>query len=240
MDTQNLAPSTTPSILDWILEPSPNDKKANCGRLTQITVYTNGTVSVKAFYCHRYDCPRCSAERKKQVVGKILGHSTFWYVRVIGESELSAARKKVKRSGDVYCAVGAGNDVLLLTKKPTFPDSRLVAMDLLKELVEQHLECGYSYRHRRFRHSNGLFPSSKNHPLALTSSAGMPHLKRWMMSYFILARWGSITAGPWAGITCGRLMMALALKGCYAPLPVIWYGLNVRVSNLKLFNYYKH
>jgi hypothetical protein len=79
-NTQNQVPSTTSSILDWILEPSSDDKKANCGRLTQITIFTpNGTVSVKAFYCHRYDCPRCVAERKKQVVDKILGHSTFWY-----------------------------------------------------------------------------------------------------------------------------------------------------------------
>ncbi|MFC1930008.1 hypothetical protein ACFLW6_04040 [Chloroflexota bacterium] len=158
MDTLN------PTSLDWLLEPTPTDKKANCGKLTQITVYSNGTVSVKAFYCHRYDCPRCGAQRREEIKSMIMGIRPFWYVKTINEGEFPSTRKRVKRAGDKYCAIGAGDNILLLTQKPTFPDAKIMGMGQLENLINKHLDYEYYYRHRRFRHSNGLFPP-KGKPL---------------------------------------------------------------------------
>ncbi len=159
------------SLLDWITEPTPNLKVQNCGKLTQVTVFTNGVVSVKAFHCHRYDCPRCGNEQKAEIKKKIIDKSPIWYGKVISEIEYGAAQKRIKRAGEQYCALGMGDEILILTMAPVLNGSSMLALGKLESSIDEYLDCEYAYRKRRFRHSNGLFPSKPSSPITT-------HIKR--------------------------------------------------------------
>jgi hypothetical protein len=154
------------SVFDWLPEPSPSSKKLRCGQLTQITEYSTGTVGVMAFYCHRHDCLRCGALRRKEIIQTIMTKSKVWYVQTISEDELLGMRKKVGRAGEQYCAVGAGDRILMMTLKPMLQGSHITGLSKLEYLIDGHLDCEYDYRTRRFRHSNGLFPAK---PKPITS-----------------------------------------------------------------------
>ena len=90
----------TTTILDWITEPSPVDKKVNCGKFSQVTIFVNGTVSVMMLRCHRFDCPKCGIDRKKEIMETILEHQALWYVTSTTEEEYSALVKRINRSGE--------------------------------------------------------------------------------------------------------------------------------------------
>ncbi|MBN2239023.1 MAG: hypothetical protein JW712_04560 [Dehalococcoidales bacterium] len=158
-------------MLDWLTEPSTADKVANCGKLTQITIYSNGTVMVRAFYCHRYDCPQCFAKRKVEIKSKIMKVSKFWFMTLTDEDHFSAVKKRITRTGEKYCAVGRGDNILVLTLHKVLENTRVVGMEHLENLIDKHLDCEYNYRKRRLRHSRGLFPSEKK-------SLNTIHIKR--------------------------------------------------------------
>ena len=146
------------SILDWFRAPSPQDKKEACGRVTQIVEYTNGTVGVMAFYCHRWDCPTCEANRREEIKRQISSARSFWFMKVIDDMKYSAVAKRVKRAGAKYCALGRGENVLMLTTRKVFEDSSSVYGEKLSRLIDLFLEsCPYAYRRRKFRHSKDLF-----------------------------------------------------------------------------------
>lgn len=146
------------TLLDWVTEPSSVDKKTNCGKFSQITIFVNGTVSVKAFYCHRYDCLKCGVDRRKEIVDTIMKYKPLWYAISTTESEYSAMVKRVNRAGAKYCAIGSGDKILVLTPNKVIESSELTGLAKLKNLIEDHLDCPYAYKSHIFRHSNGLFP----------------------------------------------------------------------------------
>lgn len=148
------------SILDWFRTPSPQDKKEACGKVTQIVEYTNGTVGVMAFYCHRWDCPTCEANRREEIKQQITNARSFWFMKIIDDVSYSAVTKQVKRASAKYCALGRGENTLMLTTSKVFEDSISVYGEKLLRLVDLFLEsCPYDYRHRKFRHSKDLFPA---------------------------------------------------------------------------------
>lgn len=148
------------SILDWVRAPTPEDKRELCGKVTQIVEYTNGTVGIMAFYCHRWDCERCEAERKKVITQQIMNTLPYWFMMVIENRRYSAVTKRVNRAGAKYFALGTGENVLALTNRKVFKESKPVYGENLHRLIYLYLDCPYSYRHRRFRHSRGLFPKT--------------------------------------------------------------------------------
>lgn len=167
--TSNVITTATP--LDWLTEPTPAIKKSNCGKLTQVTVFTNGTISVMAFHCHRYDCMKCGTDRKAEIKDKIIKRQRYWYVLEINEANYPAIQKRIKRAGEQYCVVGGGDRLLLLTLKPVIEGSKAMVGYKLSNSIDKYLDCPYDYRKRRFRHSSGLFePEPKNDPLT--------HIKR--------------------------------------------------------------
>jgi hypothetical protein len=153
--------SSNPSVLDWITEPIPSQKKALCGQVTQITLYTNNTILVQAYYCHRFDCPRCGLERKQQIKDKILKASNIWYVKSISENEYTAITKRINRSGSKYCVIGSGDKLLLMTLNPVIEGSKASLGSVLESQIDKYLDCAYDYRQRRFKHSQGLFPAEE-------------------------------------------------------------------------------
>jgi hypothetical protein len=157
--------------LDWITEPSPVDKKANCGKLTQVTVFVNGVVSVQPFACHRYDCLKCGSDRRKEIIDTIIKHQALWYAVSTTEREYSALIKRISRAGETYCAVGRGDKILVLTPNKVIENSELMGLSKLEKLIEDHLNCGYSLGKHLFRHTNGLFP-------AKPKSTNPIHIKR--------------------------------------------------------------
>jgi hypothetical protein len=145
--------------LDWVPSPSIASKKSHCGKITQITFYTTGSVNIKGFYCHRYDCPRCSADHKNEIKAMIVAKRKMWYFKVIDEDELSKVQEKVFHTDVKYCALGTGANILLLTTSPVLSGTRFAAVAQLAGFIDKALDCGYQYRTRRFRHSQGLFPA---------------------------------------------------------------------------------
>ena len=150
--------------LDMAFTPSPELKKQSCGKITVITLYSNHSVGVIAYRCHRWDCPDCRQERVNQIQNDIMGISKLWFARVISDDIYDATRKRIKRAGAVYCAVGRDDNVLMLTNQPVLEDSEILADDELAERVEQHLYGTYSHRRRRFRHTRGLIPNRSKPP----------------------------------------------------------------------------
>lgn len=159
------------SVLDWIPAPTPPDKTAACGKVTQIVEYSNGTIGVMAFYCHRWDCARCRQARKQEIIDQIFSVSVLWWVHLIDSGKYQAVRKRIARAGAKYCAVGSGSEILILTDKLALPESKLVSKLILEPLIGQYLESDYNYRHNRFRHSQGLFPKA-------STSMVQVHIKR--------------------------------------------------------------
>jgi hypothetical protein len=152
--------ATLPSILDWKLAPTPSDRLTSCGKLTHITEYTNSTIQVMKFFCHRWDCPTCKAASIERTASKIMKFSPIWYTKTVGIDEFSAMQKRIQRSDAIYCGVGV-EKILLLTNRPILPDMELKHGGKLKELISAYLDQPSGYRERRFRHSNNLFPKKE-------------------------------------------------------------------------------
>lgn len=158
------APASAPaSALDWVLAPTPRDKIAGCGKVTQITEFSNGTVGVMTFYCHRWDCEHCRQVSKRMVIDKVLKKSVLWYAIPINSSKYDATRKRIVRADAKYVAIGSGDEILMLTDKPVLEDCKLLSKVHLEPLIDRYLEAEsqYDYRHRRFRHSAGLFSAAQ-------------------------------------------------------------------------------
>jgi hypothetical protein len=109
---------------------------------------------------------------KQEIINKIMKKSLLWYAIPIDSSKYQAIRKRIARAGAKYAAIGSGDEILMLTDKPVLKESRLLSKPHLESLIEQYLdlESPYDYRHKRFRHSAGLFP--------LTQSKMDIHIKR--------------------------------------------------------------
>ena len=153
------------SALDLILDPPPDVKKSACGKSTLITLYTNRTVGVRMYQCHRWDCPTCGPARKQIIMDDLEATSPRWYTVLIDDVDYDRVRKKIKRAGAGYCAIGRGESVLLLTDRPVFEDCVVLGGDQLREQVNHFIDtCGYFYRRRRIRHSQGLFPPKPQPP----------------------------------------------------------------------------
>jgi hypothetical protein len=88
----------------------------------------------------------------------IMRRSKVWFGKIVTESEMDAVKKRVSNAHDKYCALGVGDNILVMTLSKILPDSHAVGFSQLPDMIEHHLNCGYGYRLRRFRHSNGLFP----------------------------------------------------------------------------------
>ena len=151
------------SVLDWVLAPTPLEKMKACGSVTQITEFSNGTIGIMTFYCHRWDCEHCRQASKQSIINKIMKKSLLWYTKPIEASKYQAIRKRVVRAGAQYVAIGSGDEILMLTDKPVLEGAKLLSKLQLEPLIERYLESEsqYDYRHRRFRHSEGLFPPTK-------------------------------------------------------------------------------
>jgi hypothetical protein len=133
---------------------------AACGKVTQIIEYSNGTIGVMTFYCHRWDCDHCRQVSKQEIINKIMKKSLLWYAVPIQSSRYQAIRKRIARADAKYAAIGSGVEILILTDKPVLEESKLLSKPHLEPLIAQYLdlESQYDYRHKRFRHSVGLFP----------------------------------------------------------------------------------
>ena len=158
------------TMLDMVLDPSPQEKLAKCGSVTLINIYNNGTIGVRTFFCHRWDCPRCGSRRRQEIQDDIKNVSPIWFSTTINDDNYQATRKRIKRAGASYCAVGRG-EVLMLTNRPILEDSGMVGGDELLDLIDKHLDCPYHHRQRLVRHSNGLFPPKCPPPSSI-------HIKR--------------------------------------------------------------
>jgi hypothetical protein len=151
------------SVLDWVTAPTPQDKTKACGTVCQIIEYSNRTLAVLTFYCHRWDCAHCREANKKAIISKIIGKSVLWYTATIDAHDYGAVTKRISRAGSKYVAVGSGAEILMLTDKPVLENAKLLSKIHLEPLINKYLESEsiYDYRHRRFRHSEGLFPAAQ-------------------------------------------------------------------------------
>jgi len=158
-----LSTNAAASVLDWVLAPTPQDKRAACGKVTQITEYFNGTIGIVTFFCHRWDCGHCRQASKQAVIDKVLKKSLLWYTLPIDANQYEAIRKRIVRTGGKYVGLGSGPEILMLTDKPVLDDCKLLSKIQLEPLIDQYLEneSEYDYRHRRFRHSAGLFSAAQ-------------------------------------------------------------------------------
>lgn len=151
---------TTISALDLVLEPPPSVKKSACGKSTLVIIYTNGTICVRTYRCHRWDCPLCGQERKESIIRDLEAIRSEWYSIIIDDEQYERIRKRAKRAGAGYCAIGRGDEVMMLTDLPVFNDGKILAGEQLRGQVEKHIDqCSYSHRQRRIRHNQGLFPA---------------------------------------------------------------------------------
>lgn len=158
-----MSTNTPVTALDWITTPTSQDKTKVCGKVTQLTEYVNGTIGIVVFYCHRWDCVHCREASKKTIISKIMKKSMLWYTATIDANDYGAVTKRINRAGSKYVAVGSGSTILILTDKSVIEGSKLMSKINLEPLIDHYLdsESQYDYRHRRFRHSEGLFPAAK-------------------------------------------------------------------------------
>jgi hypothetical protein len=138
------------NYLDWILEPSSQDKLASCGKHTQITLYSNNNVQLIRFYCHRWDCPNCSTKKRDAIRKEIMDVSPYWWKVDLNVRSYQAVQKQINRAGAKYIALGTGENTTV------FVDKKLA--DSIEEILKQPSE----FRQRRFKHSRDLFQRRKS------------------------------------------------------------------------------
>jgi len=152
----------TTNYLNWITEPSPQDKLSSCGKHTQITLYSNNSIQLIRFYCHRWDCPNCSKKKREAIRKEIMDVSTWWWKFDPKGRSYQAVQKQIKRAGAKYIALGTGSDTTIFVNMK-LDDSEIVAFQKLADLIEEILNQPSKQRERKFKHSQGLF-SVNNSP----------------------------------------------------------------------------
>ena len=149
------------NYLDWIQEPRPQDKLSSCGKHTQITLYSNNSVQLIRFYCHRWDCPNCSKKKREAIRNEIMDVSTWWWKFDPKGRSYQAVQKQIKRAGAKYIALGTGSDTTFFVNM-NLEDNEIVAFQKLADLIEEILNQPSKTRERKFKHSQGLFSVDKS------------------------------------------------------------------------------
>jgi hypothetical protein len=153
------------NYLDWITEPSKKDKLSSCGKHTQITLYTNNTIQLIRFYCHRWDCPNCSQKKRAAISKKIFEVSPYWWKINLKGRSYQAVQKQIKRAGAEYIALGTGDNTEIFVNKK-LDDAEIIAFQKLADSIEEILKQPAQPGEHRFKHSRGLFPTEdKSDPI---------------------------------------------------------------------------